>query len=501
MGKSIMEVHGIVKKFSGVTALDGVNLNVTPGRIHALLGENGAGKSTLMNILSGVYPPTDGEIIWKGQPVHFRNSAESKKLGIAMVHQELSLAPHLSVMENIFIGNLPKKKSGIVDYKQLNEQAVALLSRVNLDASFASKKISDLSVSQQQMVEIAKALALNAELLIMDEPTSCLTANETETLLSIMRQLRDEGVSIIFISHRMGEIFSVCDDITVLRDGKSVGNFVREEVEVNQILSLMVGREYNEEKAHQCCASYSSDPILKVENLRYKNIVKDISFELYPSEVLVLTGLVGAGRSELIEAVFGSRRISGGRVFLKGENVTGKGTKYMLQRGVSLVPEGRKIQGIFPQMSVEDNMQISALHKYRNTFGFLKTSELKKDIDNQIESLRVKTPSVKQLIRYLSGGNQQKVIVGRCLMSNPDILILDEPTNGIDVGTKQEIYKIIDRLSHEGVSIICISSEMAEVLTIADRVLVMREGKLTGDFKNDDSLTQDIIMAHAAQAV
>ena len=476
-----------------------LNFEVYSGEIHALVGENGAGKSTLMNILSGVFPQTSGDIFWQGKKVHFKDTKDSKNIGIAMIHQELSLAPQLSVMENVFMGDLPRNRGGFIDYKKLREKTVEQLKRVKLDAKYASSIVSALGVSQQQMVEIAKALALDAKVLVMDEPTSCLTLQETEILLDIMRQLRGEGVSIIFISHRMDEVFEIADRITILRDGSSVASMLRKDAEVNQVLSLMVGREYSDACVHHCCAKYEAEPVLKVEHLSYSNKVKDVSFSLYPSEVLFITGLVGAGRSELIETIFGSRRQSAGEVYIEGKPVKKRSTRSMLARGMSLVPEGRKIQGIFAQMSVQDNMQISALGRYRTKLGTLKVKRLRGSVMEQVDALRIKTPSLRQLIRYLSGGNQQKVILGRCLMCHPKILILDEPTNGIDVGAKQEIYKIIDRLAHEGVSIICVSSEMAEVLSLADRAIVMHEGVVTGDLKNDENLTQDVIMRYATK--
>ncbi|GAP41465.1 sugar ABC transporter ATP-binding protein [Flexilinea flocculi] len=495
MADLLIKVSNLSKNFSGVHALSNVNFEVYPGEIHAIVGENGAGKSTLMNILSGVYRQTSGDVFWNGKIVHFRNVKEPRDIGIVMIHQELSLAQHLSVMENIYMGNLPKTRSGMIDYRQLKNNAIEQLKRVRLDASFATKMVNELSISQQQMVEIAKALTLQAKLLIMDEPTSCLTAVETEVLLDIMKDLRTQGVSILFISHRMEEVFRISDRITVLRDGSSVASALRKDIEVNEVLSLMVGREYSDSQVHTCCANYEAEPILKVENLCYGDLIKNASFELYPSEVLFITGLVGAGRSELIETIFGGRKMSSGKIFFEGKEVHAHGTKEMMELGISLVPEGRKIQGIFANLSVADNIQISALKKFSKA-GVLNIRQLRVEIKKQVDALRIKTPSVQQLIRNLSGGNQQKAVLGRCLMCSPRILILDEPTNGIDVGTKQEIYRIIDRLAHEGVSVICVSSEMAEVLSMADRAIVMHEGKINGILKRDGNLTQDTIVKY-----
>ncbi len=490
-----MDVQNISKSFPGVQALKDVCFQVFTGEVHALVGENGAGKSTLMNILSGVYGQTEGKLIWEGKEVHFKDSREPKDLGIAMIHQELSLAVHLSVDENIFMGRLPKGAFGKIDYRKLKEQTVEALSRVGLGPEFAGLTVKKLSVSQQQMVEIAKALSLNARLIIMDEPSSSLTQNETKILLNLIRELRDQGVAIIYISHRMEEVFEIAERITILRDGCVVGSSMADEITINQVLSTMVGREYKNEKYHSCRADYNAEPVLKVEHISYKNMVKDASFELYPAEVLAITGLVGAGRTELLETVFGCRQQNSGTVYIDGDQINRRTPSLMMKKGMALVPEGRKIKGILPQMSVLDNTRISALGNY-TTGGIIHSREVSQAVEEQVEKLQIKTPSLQQKIKYLSGGNQQKVILARCLMCTPKILIMDEPTNGIDVGAKQEIYKIIDELSKEGISIVCISSEMTEVLAIADRVIVMHEGVVTGELKNEN-LSQDTIMKYA----
>ncbi|MBQ8307010.1 MAG: sugar ABC transporter ATP-binding protein [Blautia sp.] len=499
MKELLMEVENISKSFPGVQALKNVQFKIYAGEIHALVGENGAGKSTLMNILSGVYGQTEGRLLWQGKEVQFKDTRAPKELGIAMIHQELSLASHLNVAENIFMGRLPKNRFGLVDYKVLKEKTVEALARVGMGEEFALAKVGSMSVSQQQMVEIAKALSLHARLIIMDEPSSSLTQNETKTLLRLIRELRDQNVAVIYISHRMDEVFEIAERITILRDGSVVGSSMAGEVTVNQVLSTMVGREYKNEKLHQCRADYAAEPVLKVENLTYKNIVKGVSFEVYPSEILAVTGLVGAGRTELLECVVGFRRADSGEVFIKGKKADNRSVSAMMKNGLAMVPEGRKIKGILPQMSVLDNMRISALGNYTHG-GIIQVNEVARKVNEKIEELRVKTPSVQQKMKYLSGGNQQKVIVGRCLMCTPEILVMDEPTNGIDVGAKQEIYKIIDDLSRQGIAVICISSEMAEVMAIADRVIVMHEGVVTGNLKNEN-LSQDTIMQYASNQV
>lgn len=497
MKELLMDLRGISKRFPGVQALKDVQFQIYTGEVHALVGENGAGKSTLMNILSGVYGQSEGTLLWKGKEVRFQNTREPKNLGIAMIHQELSLAADLSVMENIFMGRLPRTAFRTIDYRKLREDTERALERVGLDKDLAPVKVKQLSVSQQQMVEIARALSLDAKLLIMDEPSSCLTRNETEILLNLIGELESQGVAIIYISHRMDEVFRIAKRITVLRDGCVAGSYMADEITVNQVLSTMVGREYKVEKLHSCRADYNAAPVMKVENVHYKNIVRGVSFDLYPSEVLVITGLVGAGRTELIESIFGTRLLTSGRVTIEGADVTGLKASQMTRRGLALVPEGRKLKGILPQMSVEDNTWISALGRYTSG-GIIRTKEAAGKVKEQIEALNVKTPSVMQKMKFLSGGNQQKVILGRCLMCSPKILIMDEPTNGIDVGAKQEIYRIIDDLSRKGMSIICISSEMAEVMQIADRVIVMHEGLITGELVNDGHLSQDQIMQYAS---
>lgn len=496
MKELLMDVQNISKKFPGVQALKDVCFQVYEGEVHAMVGENGAGKSTLMNILSGVYEQTEGKLIWMGKEVRFKDTREPKNLGIAMIHQELSLASHLSVMENIFMGRLPKKRNGLIDYDKLKADTAEVLKRVGLEEELASVRVDRLSVSRQQMVEIARALSLEAKMIIMDEPSSSLTQNETQILLDLIRELRSQGVAIIYISHRMDEVFEISERITILRDGCVAGSCMAGDITVNEVLSKMVGREYRIEKLHSCNADYQAAPVLRVEHLTYKNVFRDISFSLYPAEVLVITGLVGAGRSELLETVFGYRRQEAGTVYLDGKSVNNRNPGVMMREGLAIVPEGRKLNGIFPQLSVYDNMRISSLGKYKKA-GVLDNGAIRRDVDRQVNAMRIKTPSVSQKMKYLSGGNQQKVILGRCMMCTPKVLIMDEPTNGIDVGAKQEIYKIIDELSQNGMSIICISSELQEVLTIADRIIVMHEGTITGEMKNEN-VTQDTIMRYAS---
>lgn len=499
MQEMLMKIQDVTKTFSGVVALNHVNLEILKGEVHALVGENGAGKSTLMNIMSGVYSATEGTLEWEGKEISFHNTRDSQNIGIAMIHQELSLAQHLSVMENIFMGRLPLNAHHQIDRRKLEKDSRELLKQVGLSPDFATEKVAKLSVSQQQMVEIAKALSWNAKLVIMDEPTACLTASETQILLQIIRKLKQQNISVIYISHRIEEVFAIADRITVLRDGVTISTDDNADIDEMTVLSRMVGRAY--ESAHRR-TSYrvnGSKPVLEVKGLSYKNRVSNVSFDLYPKEVLVITGLVGAGRSELVESIVGARRCTGD-IRIQGHPVKKHTVNGMMHEGVMLVPEGRKIQGILPQLSISDNLSVSALGHFCSG-GVIRKRKLNAAVQQKISELRIKTPSAKQAIKYLSGGNQQKVIIGRCILANPRVLILDEPTNGIDVGAKQEIYNQIDALAKEGMSIICISSEMAEVMKIADRVLVMHEGKVTGILDNNEELDQNRIMQYATSYI
>lgn len=498
MGQILMDICGISKVFPGVKALDDVSFQVCAGEVHALVGENGAGKSTLMNILSGVYPPNGGTILWKGDRLEPRDTRHAQRLGIAMIHQELSLATHLSVMENIFMGRLPVNPARLIDYRALRCSCEKQLKRVGLPIDLASEQVSRLSASQQQMVEIAKALALNSKLLIMDEPSASLTQAETQILLNIIRKLKSEGVSIIYISHRIEEVFAISDKITILRDGKHIQTFVTTDTNPQQVLSLMVGREFSRTKTRVCCAKMDEEPVMEVRNLCYHNKVKNVSFKVYPSEVLVITGLVGSGRTELVETIFGIRPKTDGQIFIKGKEQVGN-VSHMISCGIGLVPEGRKIQGILPGLTVRENLSLSALRRFCRA-TFVDGRRERKEVQFQLDALRIKTPSLEQKIQYLSGGNQQKVILGRWLMCSPQILILDEPTSGIDIGAKNEIYKLIDELAHSGVTVICISSELVEVLTLADRVIVMHEGRMTAELPNH-GLTQETIMQYATNQI
>ncbi|MDF2613687.1 MAG: D-xylose transporter ATP-binding protein [Clostridia bacterium] len=491
----LLDVKGISKSFPGVKALSDVSFSVETGEVHAIVGENGAGKSTLMNILSGGYGPDEGSVFFQGKELKLKNTRDAQESGIAMIHQELSLAPHLSIMENIYIGRLETNKLGYVNYKKMAEKCKLQLECIGIRDIDPRRKVKDLSVSQMQMVEIAKALSLEAKLLIMDEPTSSLTSSETEMLIAIINSLKASGVSILFISHRMEEVFRISDKITILRDGQYIKTIEKKDAEVKQVLSLMVGREFD--KAYNRAKNvFTGKPILEVKGLRDKSRIKDISFEVHPGEVVAITGLVGAGRTEVIQTIFGVNKKIEGEILVDGKKVNIKSPIDAIKLGIGLIPEGRKTQGLCLDMTVRENISMSNLqiqdHKHM--------MDLKQEISNAeeyIQKLSIKTPGMEQKIKYLSGGNQQKAIISRWLLNKPKILFLDEPTHGVDIGAKSEIYEIIDELSKSGVGIVLISSELPEVLMLADRILVMHEGMIKGELGHHEA-TQENIMEYAA---
>ena len=501
--KIICSISHVCKEFPGVKALDDVNFDVREGEIHAIVGENGAGKSTLMNILSGVYKPTSGKIIFDGKEVSPNAPIEASALGIAMIHQELSLSHTLSVAENIFQARQPKGRFGLIDKKKLYADSRALLDQVGLKDMDPSTLVRNINVSQQQQVEIAKALSQNARFLILDEPTSALTPNETKVLFGIMADLKRKGFTMLYISHKLDEIMSISDRITVLRDGKYIGTLVTKETTITDMISMMVGREYSGGYTRM---HYMDDndytkarPLMEVKNLSVKGKVEDVSFTLYEGEVLGLAGLVGAGRSEVLQAVFGADPRVSGQVFVNGEELTRKNTSEAIRHGIGLVPEGRKTQGLYLKFSVEDNMTIVWLNSTLKSLGLINSKSEAEHAQAYRERLRVKTPSLEQRIVNLSGGNQQKAIIARWLMNEPKILFLDEPTQGIDVGAKNEIYEIIDELAASGVSVVMVSSEMQENISLCDRIVVLYEGKITGTIRHEQANEKSVMALMSGQ--
>jgi methyl-galactoside transport system ATP-binding protein len=497
----ILEIKEISKEFPGVKALDKVSINVRPGSVHALMGENGAGKSTLMKCLFGIYDPDSGEILLEGRPVHFSNSRQALNAGISMIHQELLPIPLRSVMDNLWLGRFPRRSFGplrLVDHKKMYEDSVALFRDLNMDID-PHIWVRELSASKIQSLEIAKAVSNRARVIIMDEPTSSLTEHEVATLFTIIRRLRDQGVAIIYISHKIEEILAISDEVSIMRDGRHIGTFNAGDLTTDLIIKHMVGRDLSNRFPPK--DNTPGDLLMEVKNLisARPRSFRNISFTLRRGEILGIGGLVGAQRTELVESIFGLRPIEGGQIFVNGEEITVKNPGQAKTRGLALVTEERRATGIIPMCSVKDNMLLANIGRYVGPpLGLINEKKCEQDAEEKIRTLNVKTPSSKTLIRDLSGGNQQKVLFARWLLTEPDILILDEPTRGIDVGAKYEIYSIIIDLAKQGKSIMMISSEMPELLGISDRIMVMCEGRVTG-FLEGKTATQEEIMRLAAR--
>ncbi|GAA4299404.1 galactose/methyl galactoside ABC transporter ATP-binding protein MglA [Anaerocolumna aminovalerica] len=496
MSEYLLEMNGISKSFPGVKALDHVTLKVRPGTVHALVGENGAGKSTLMKCLFGIYSKDEGEIIIEGKPIHIANPYDALTKGIAMVHQELQPIMERSVAENIYCGRFPLKHGLFIDHKRMYEDTERLLKEVKMN--FDPKvKLSTLSVSQMQAIEIAKAVSANAKIIIMDEPTSSLTQNEVDNLFEIINSLRKKGISIIYISHKMDEILSISDDVTIMRDGQYIGTWEAKELTIDMIVTKMVGRELK--NLYPPKSNIPEEVVLEVKGLTSisEKSFKDVSFQLRKGEVLGIGGLVGAQRSELFEAVFGIRGIKKGTITYKGKELKIKRPHDAIKQGIALLTEDRRATGIFGVLSIAENISVASLDKYVK-LGFLNERKVENLVQENVKKLSIKTPSSKTKIQTLSGGNQQKVIISRWLANDPDIFILDEPTRGIDVGAKYEIYTIIADLAKQGKSIIMISSELPELIGMSDRVLVMCNGKVSGEVSKEDA-TQENIMSLATK--
>ena len=488
---NMLEFKDINKSFTGVRALQDISFGVPKGHVHALMGENGAGKSTLMKILSGAYTKDSGEILIDGQTVDIKNTTDSEKLGVAIIYQELNLIPELTIAENIFLDRQPKSR-GLIDWKRMRADAQEALRQIDIELD-VKKKISSLSVAQQQMVEIAKAISLKSRILILDEPTSALTESETEKLFSVIRRLRSQGITMIYISHRMEEIFEICDSYTVMRDGTYVTGGDISEVTANKIIESMVGRSLSQvypEVKHE-----TGEEVLRVEHMDNGKEVKDVSFTLRKGEILGFAGLVGAGRTETLKAVFGADKKAGGKVYINGKECRIRSPREAIRYGIGFLSENRKEEGLVTELSVMDNIVMA---KMENAFenGRFSMKKAKELCASYIKSLLIKTPSEKQKVKFLSGGNQQKVVLAKWLNCDPDIIVLDEPTRGIDVNAKFEIYQMIVNLAAQGKSIVFISSEMPEIIGLCDRVYVMYEGKITGELSKGE-LTQKKIMYYA----
>ena len=496
----IVEMRKITKSFPGVKALDEVTVKVKPGSVHALMGENGAGKSTLMKCLFGIYKPDAGELVLDGKTITLANAKQALDSGISMIHQELHPVPYRSVMENIWLGRYPVRDFGLfklVNGGKMLRDTKKLFEGLQMDID-PRVWVKNLSVSKIQSMEIAKAVSNNARVIIMDEPTSSLTENEVGHLFRIIRQLKSEGIAIIYISHKMEEILEIADEVTIMRDGRVVGTYPAKELTTDLIINRMVGRDLTHRFPPR--ENVPGDVVMRVEGLTSTNprSFRDVSFDLRKGEILGLGGLVGAQRTELVESIFGLRNIQSGKIWINGKQTIIRNSIQAKSHKIALLTEDRRTTGIIPVLSVFDNMVIANISKYLGKFLFLSRRRASEDVRKSIDVLRVKTPSPMTRIESLSGGNQQKVIFARWLLTEPDIFILDEPTRGIDVGAKYEIYTIIADLAKRGKSIIMISSEMPELLGMSDRIMVMCEGRATG-ILDGKSATQERIMELATQ--
>lgn len=497
MGDVILTMKEIDKSFPGVHALDHVNLEVRRGEVHALMGENGAGKSTLMKVLTGIYKKDSGTIIYEGKEIEFHNTREAQDAGIVIVHQELNMLGHLTVAQNIFIGREFKKGPGIDDRK-MNEEAKKLFRKLNIDID-PTETMSNLTVGKQQMCEIAKAISHKAKVIVFDEPSAALTEAEIEELFKIIRDLRKQGLGIVYISHRMDEIKVITDRVTVMRDGTYVGTLITKDCTKNDIINMMVGRVIYEDPKSESTVPKDAPVVLKVEHLNAGKMVQDVSFELHRGEILGFSGLMGAGRTETARALFGADPLESGDIYVNGKKVTINSPEDAVKCGIGYLSEDRKRYGIVVQKSVAENTTMATLKGYMSGI-FINKKKERQVAEQYVEALATKTPDVDQLVVNLSGGNQQKVVIAKWLVRNCDILIFDEPTRGIDVGAKSEIYKLMNQLTAEGKAIIMISSEMTEILRMSDRVIVMCEGRKTGEIDISEA-TQENIMNLATREV
>lgn len=494
MSEYIVEVKHLCKEFPGVKALDDVSFNLKQGEVVALLGENGAGKSTLVKILSGVYQKDSGELKLFGKEIHYLTPKRAQELGIAIIHQELHLCSHLTVAENIFLGR-EKVKFGVLSNKDMNVEAAKILAKLNIDLS-PETIVEDLPVSKQQMVEIAKALCFNAKILIMDEPTSSLTSKEIEDLFAIINSLKKEGYGIIYITHRLEELEYIADRVTILRDGRFVTSMNFKDTTLPEIISNMVGREIKEKYPRINCNR--GKKILEVRNLNAGKLVRNISFDLYEGEIVGFAGLVGAGRTELTKALFGANPIESGEIILDGKKLNIRRPIDAINAGIACAPEDRKKEGLCIKLSIRENISLPNLDSLCNKFGIVNRNKEKELTKSMAKKLRIKMASDLTNAENLSGGNQQKVVVGRWLARNSRVVIFDEPTRGIDVAAKVEIYNLMNELKRQGIGVMFVSSEMPEILGISDRIFVMCEGRITGELDISEA-TQDKIMEYATR--
>jgi len=499
MAEPLLRMTGISKRFPGVRALDDVQLEVGRGEIHALLGENGAGKSTLLKILSGAQPPDSGEIVFGGEPVTFASPHDAQRLGIVTIYQEFTLAPNMTIAENVFIGREPGIRP-FVNWRKMVADTRVITKRIGLDMN-PMALVRDLSVAEQQMVEIARALSMQSRLIVMDEPTSALSASEVDKLYRIARDLREQGLSIIFVTHRLEEVFEICDRYTVLRDGHYVGGGTVAETNVDNIIRMMVGREVNTLFAHRQAAE-PGEVALAVEGLTRNGnaqdphavVLDDVSLNVRRGEILGIAGLVGAGRTEVARAVFGADPFDSGRILVEGKPVTIRSPRDAIRHGIGLVPEDRKQQALFLALAVRMNLSMASLGALQRWGWFVDEPAESRMVEEYKRALKIRMAGPEQLIANLSGGNQQKVVLARWLALRPKVLIVDEPTRGIDVGAKVEVHNLLYDMARSGIAVIAISSELPEVLAISDRIVTMREGHVTGEIGREDA-TQEKLMS------
>ena len=489
--KYVLEMENISKEFPGVKALDNVQLKIKPGTVHALMGENGAGKSTLMKCLFGIYEKNSGKILLDGVEVNFKSTKEALENGVSMVHQELNQVLQRNVLDNIWLGRYPMK-GFFVDEKKMYNDTINIFKDLDIKVD-PRKKVADLPIAERQMIEIAKAVSYKSKVIVMDEPTSSLTEKEVDHLFKIIKKLKESGVGIIYISHKMEEIKMISDEITILRDGKWISTNDVSKISTEQIISMMVGRDLTERFPKK--DNTAKEMILEVKNLTALNqpSIQDVSFELYKGEILGIAGLVGSKRTEIVETIFGMRPKEHGEIILNGKTVKNKNPEEAIKNGFALVTEERRSTGIFSMLDIAFNSVISNLDKYKNKFKLLKNKDIEKDTKWIVDSMRVKTPSYSTKIGSLSGGNQQKVIIGRWLLTEPEVLMLDEPTRGIDVLAKYEIYQLMIDLAKKDKGIIMISSEMPELLGVTDRILVMSNGRVAGIVKTSETNQEEIM--------
>lgn len=490
---TLLLAKGIGKSFPGVKALNNVNLNLRKGEVHAILGENGAGKSTLMKIISGAISFDEGELLYKGKPLLVSHPKQAQELGISIVYQEFNLLPELTVAENIYINREPRSKFNkfLIDDNKMNEDAKNILKKLNSKIN-PKEKVENLSVAQQQMVEIAKALSFNCELLIMDEPTAALTESETDVLFEIINRLKKNGVAIAFISHRLEELHNIVDRVTILRDGEFISEYLFRDKTLDEIVQDMVGRKLTSKYPEK--PNYKrGEKILEVRNLNRKGILHNINFSAYKGEILGIAGLMGSGRTELARAIFGADPIDSGEILLSGNVVKIKSPEQAIKLGIGYITEDRKKNGLALSLNIRENVILSSHKEFSNPLGFIKQKQALNIANQYIDNLKIRTYGSDQLTRNLSGGNQQKVVLAKWLCKNTKILIFDEPTRGIDIGAKYEIYQLMYQLIENGITIIMISSELPEVLGMSDRILIMNEGSITGELLRNEATQEKII--------